>query len=425
LAVIKGDKRLEPRASAPARRAPSLWRNRDYAILWSGQTVSSIGTGISDLAFPLLILTLTHSPAQAGIVAALRALPYLLFSLPAGAFVDRWDRKRAMILCDTGRALALCSIPVAQMLGVLSIAQLFAVSFIEGTFFVFFSLAETAALPQVVPPAQLPAATAANNAAYGVTSLVGPSLGGTLYAVGRVIPFAADALSYACSVVSLFFIRTCFQQGGSAAPRGLRREIGEGLRWLWGNPLVRYMAFLTAGLRVGSGLTLIAIVLAQHSGASPAQIGIIFGAGGVGAILGSLIAPTVQRRLSFGRAITAICWSVALLNLLLATARGLVALAIMLFLIECVVPAYDTVQFSYRLALIPDALQGRVNSVFRMIATIVQPLALAGTGWLLEHGGTTPTILTVGGWYTVLSIVTSLNRHVRTARPIAEVQTAR
>ncbi|HEY7907711.1 MAG TPA: hypothetical protein VIC60_02510 [Thermomicrobiales bacterium] len=107
------------------------------------------------------------------------------------------------------------------------------------------------------------------------------------------------------------------------------------------------------------------------------------------------------------------------------TARGLVALAIMLFLIECVSPAYDTVQFSYRLALIPDALQGRVNSVFRMIATIVQPLALAGTGWLLEHGGTTPTILTVGGWFVVLSIVTSLNRHVRTARPIADVQTAR
>jgi predicted MFS family arabinose efflux permease len=418
------DKRLEPRASTPSTRAPALWRNRDYAILWSGQTVSSIGTGVSDLAFPLLILTLTHSPAQAGIVAALRALPYLFFSLPAGALVDRWERKRAMIACDTGRALALCSIPVAQVLGVLSIAQLFAVSFIEGTFFVFFSLAETAALPQVVPQTQLPAATAANNAAYGVTALVGPSLGGALYAVGQVIPFAADAVSYACSVVSLLFIRTRFQRDGRATRRGLRHEIGEGVRWLWGNPLVRYMAFLTAGLRVGGGLTLIVIVLAQHAGASPPQIGLIFGVSGVGAILGSLVAPLVQRRLSFGRAIVTICWSFAVLNLLLATARGLVALAIMLFLIECVAPAYDTVQFSYRLALIPDALQGRVNSVFRMIATIVQPLALAGTGWLLEHGGTTPTILTLGGWFVVLSIVTSLNRHVRTAPPIGDVQIA-
>lgn len=399
----------------------SLWRNRDYAILWGGQTVSSIGTGVSDLAFPLLILTLTHSPTQAGIVAALRALPYLLFSLPAGAFVDRWDRKRAMILCDTGRAIALGSIPIAHALGLLGIAQLYSVSFIEGTFFVFFSLAETAALPQVVPTAQLPHATAANNAAYGVTALVGPPLGGALYAVGRVVPFAADAVSYACSVVSLCFIHTRFQEEGRVAHRGLRREIGEGLHWLWGNPLVRFMAFLTAGLRVGNGLTLIAIILAQHTGASSAQIGLILGLGGVGAILGSALAPLVQRRLSFGGAIRTICWSLALLNLLLAAVRGAIALAVVLFLIEVVSPAYDTVQFSYRLALIPDALQGRVNSVFRMIATIVQPLALAATGWLLEHGGTTPTILVVGGWFVVLASIASLNTHVRSARPLADL----
>lgn len=184
------------------------------------------------------------------------------------------------------------------------------------------------------------------------------------------------------------------------------------------------MAFLTAGLRVGNGLTLIAIVLAQHTGASSAQIGLIFGLGGVGAILGPALAPLMQRRLSFGRAICAICWSLALLNLLLAAVRGLIALAALLFLIKVVSPAYDTVQFSYRLALIPDALQGRVNSVFRMIATIIQPLALAATGWLLEHSGTTPTILAVGGWFVVLASITSLNTHVRSARPLADLQPA-
>ena len=185
---------------------------------------------------------------------------------------------------------------------------------------------------------------------------------------------------------------------------------------------MRYMAFLTAGLRVGNGLPLIAIVLAQHAGASPPQIGLIFGLGGVGAILGSLVAPHVQRRLSFGRAIAVVCWRLAALFLLLVAVHGVIVLAVILFLIEGVSPAYDTVQFSYRLALIPDALQGRVNSVFRMIATIIQPLALAGTGWLLEHGGTTPTILAIGGWFVVISIITSLNRHVRTAPPIADVR---
>ena len=102
--VGKVDNREE--ATFPEKRVP-LWRNRDYMLLWSGQMVSSIGTRVSMLAFPLLVLAITHSPAQAGLIAALRGLPYALFILPAGALVDRWDRKRVMILCDTGRALAL------------------------------------------------------------------------------------------------------------------------------------------------------------------------------------------------------------------------------------------------------------------------------------------------------------------------------
>src|SRR5436853_3734320 len=111
----------------------SLWRNRDYMLLWSGQVVSSVGTQASQLAFPLLILALTRSPAQAGFAGALRALPYLIFSLPAGALIDRWDRKRVMILCDTGRALSMASIPIALVLGHLTILQLYLVSLVEGS----------------------------------------------------------------------------------------------------------------------------------------------------------------------------------------------------------------------------------------------------------------------------------------------------
>src|SRR5215470_19329598 len=133
---LNGGKTAEP----PGSKGPlALWRNRDYVLLWSGQMVSSIGTQVSMLAFPLLVLAITHSPAQAGIVAALRGLPYALFILPAGALIDRWDRKRVMILCDTGRALALGSIPLALALGQLTLVQLYLVSLIEGTLFIFFS----------------------------------------------------------------------------------------------------------------------------------------------------------------------------------------------------------------------------------------------------------------------------------------------
>ena len=116
-------------------------------LLWSGQVVSSVGTQVSQLAFPLLILALTGSAAQAGFAGALRALPYLFFSLPAGALIDRWDRKLTMIICDSGRAISLASIPIAYAFGDLTIIQLYLVSAIEGTLFVFFNIAEAACLP--------------------------------------------------------------------------------------------------------------------------------------------------------------------------------------------------------------------------------------------------------------------------------------
>src|SRR2546423_6916008 len=128
---------LKPRRSIP------LWRNRDFLLLVSGQAVSSVGSQTSLVAFPLLVLALTNSPAEAGLMTALRGLPYALFCLPAGALVDRWDRKRVMILCDIGRAIAFLSIPVALILHHLTYVQLYSVALIEGTLFVFFNLAES------------------------------------------------------------------------------------------------------------------------------------------------------------------------------------------------------------------------------------------------------------------------------------------
>ncbi|MBO0782908.1 MAG: MFS transporter, partial [Ktedonobacteraceae bacterium] len=139
----------EAREDRPLHRPLSLWRNRDYLLLLSGQTISGVGSQVSLVAFPLLILALTHSPAQAGLMTAVRSLPRLIVTLPAGALVDRWDRKRLMLLCDTGRALALGSIPLALWLGYLSDIQLYLVALIEGTLFAFFTLAESAALPRV------------------------------------------------------------------------------------------------------------------------------------------------------------------------------------------------------------------------------------------------------------------------------------
>ena len=404
------------------RRPKSLWLNRDYMLLWSGQVVSNVGTQVSTLAFPLLILAVTGSPAQAGFVGALRALPYVIFSLPAGALLDRWDRKRTMILCDTGRALSLASIPVALATGHLTIIQLYLVSLIEGTLFVFFNIAEAACLPRVVPKEQLPAATAQNMATDGVTTLIGPSLGGALYTAGRLLPFLADAISYAVSVCSLFFIKTKFQKERVAARRSLWIEIREGLAWLWHHPLIRFMAILTGGNNlITSGLVLIIIVLAQRQHASAFVIGLIFAIGGIGGVLGAVVAPFFQKRLSFGQAIIGTSWLFALFMPLYAIAPNPFVLGLITAAAFIMVPLYNVVQFSYRSALIPDELQGRVNSVFRLIAFGGQPLGLALTGVLIQNIGAIQTILIAAVGLVVLAVAATLNTHVRNARPIAEV----
>ena len=181
----------------PQATASPLWHNRDYMWLWSGQVVSTLGSTASTVIYPLLILALTSSPEAAGVAGALRTLPYLALSLPVGALIDRWDRKAVMIRCDAGRALAVASIPLAVAFDALTVAQIYAVTLIEGSLFVFFNIAEVAALPRVVPAAQLPEATAYNEAGYGVANILGPPMGTILYqAFGRAVPFIADALTY-------------------------------------------------------------------------------------------------------------------------------------------------------------------------------------------------------------------------------------
>jgi MFS family permease len=401
----------------PTSRPRSLWRNRDYLLLWSGQIISSVGTQASQLAFPLLILALTKSPAQAGIAGALRVLPYIIFSLPAGALVDRWDRKRVMILCDIGRGLCLASIPLALAFGHLTVMQLYIVSMIEGTLFVFFNIAEVACLPHVVPKEQLPSATAQNIATNSTSSLLGPPLGGLLYSLGRAFPFLVDAISYAISVISLFFIQTKFQERRQVAPRKLWLSIQEGFTWLWRQPLIIFIAWsgMTVHL-VGSGLILTIIVLAQRQQASSLSIGLLLACSGFGSIIGAFIGPFFQKRFRFGQVIIATeCFWIVLwpLYAIAPNPFWLGVISIAMFMSDTI---YDIMQFSYRLSLIPDELQGRINSIFRLIAFAGDPIGLTLAGILLQVIGPLGTVLLLWPILIVLAIVTALNTHVRNAR---------
>ena len=405
-----------------SRALASIWRNRDYMLLWGGQLASTLGTAASQVIVPLLILAITNSAEAAGIAGALRFFPYLVFSLPVGALVDRWDRKAVMIRCDVGRALAVATIPIAMAFDALTLWQIYLVSLVEGSLFVFFNIAEVAALPRVVPKEQLPQASALNEAGFGIANIVGPSFGTVIYqAFGRAVPFVSNVFTYAISAIALARIKAPFHTEREVVERDLRREVAEGLRWMWDNPLIRYMAFLTGGLNLANAATpLIIIVLAKHMGASDGEVGVIFSAAGIGGIVGSLVGGGLQRRFTFGQVIVAAVWVEAICFPLYLVVPSYFLLSAVSGIGSFLGPVYNVVQFSYRLSIIPDHLQGRVNSVFRLLAFGFMPVGSALGGVLIERFGADSAVVVLSGWLFVLAVSTTFNRNVREAAPIRQ-----
>ncbi len=413
----------EPQDLLPQTKTihPSLWRNRDYMLLWAGQTVSAIGNNITTIALPLLILDLTNSPSAAGFAEALRAVPYLLLSLPVGAFIDSWNRKRVMIICDFGRAASLSSIVIALALHILTITQIYIVAVLGGTLFVFFDLAEVSSLARVVPKEQLPQATGQNQATFGIATLIGAPLGGAIYGIGKIFPFVGNVIGYTGSAISLMAIKTKFQEDRTSKPKtNIIKDIIEGLRWLWEKPLIRYMAFLTGSLNlIESGLFLALIIIARAHGATPVEIGFIGSIVAVGGIIGSVIGAFIQQKFTFGQVIIATLWIQGAAIALTIISANFILLGFFAGIALMMGPIYNVVQFSYRISLIPDHLQGRVNSVFRLLAYGGIPIGEALSGIGLQYFGAIPVIIIMSSLIFFVAIITSLNSLVRDANPIS------
>ncbi|WP_160146311.1 MFS transporter [Dictyobacter aurantiacus] len=408
-----------PQTEAPkaSRKPRSLWCNRDYLLLWGGQTISDIGGGVSQFAFPLLVLYITNSPLAAATAGTIRVLPNMLFFLLAGAWVDRYNRKHVMILCDLGRACSLASIPIALAFHSLTIWQLYITAFIEGTLLVFFGVAQASGLSQVVPPEQISSAMAQQEVVEGTTILLGPAIAGPLFALGPLFPFLADAISYLISIVTLGAIRTPFQTPRNKPRRHLLHEIKEGIIWAWRQPVIRIVNSLnTLAALVNPSSALIVIVLARQQHASSTTISTIFVIGGLGAITGSLLAPLARRFLTVGQAIIVVRWLFVLLWPCYLLAGNPFILGVIEAGFNFVDPFEDVAYFSYRLTVIPDDLRGRVISACRMFTAISNPLGQFFMGWLLDKYGPRPTI--IFGWLVLMLVATlfTLSPHIRTAR---------
>ena len=404
---------------------PPLRKNRDFVVLWSGQVVSTLGSEVSQLAYPLLVLALTHSPRDAGIVGFARALPFLLFYLPAGAYVDRWDRKLVMLAADAGRALALGSVGIWLALGRPPLAWLALTSFVEGSLFVFFQLSEGAALPQIVPREQLPQAIAQNQARQQGAGLVGSPLGGALYGLSRLLPFAADAVSYAVSFVSLLFVRPAFQGTREPAERSLRDEIAEGLGWLRRQPFMRAITACVAGTNfVHQALSLVLIVRLKNLGASSALIGAVFAIVAVGSIAGALAGPWAQRHIPPTVVVLGSLWIWPVQTASLFLLGDPVTIGVVTAVAYTAGPVFNVVVGSYRYALVPERLYGRVASATLLFAWGSIPLGSLFAGYGLAAWGARSMLLVLAAILFAIALAATASRSIRAARRPEELAAA-
>jgi len=399
-----------------------LRRNRDFVLLQVGQTLSTIGSESSALAYPLLVLARTHSPAKAGVVGFARLVPYGLFALLAGVAADRWNRKRLMLLADVVRALALGSIVVALAAGRLSFLQIALVAFVEGTMFALFNIAETGALRSVVPAPQLPRAAAAEQARWSTVQLAGPSLGGALFGLGRAVPFLVDAISYAFSLGSLVAMRTPFQeQREPEPPAGVRAQIAEGFGWLWRHRFLRTCAVTFAGSNFAfEALFLAVIIIGRRQGLSGSEIGALVAALGACGLVGSAAAPLFQRLLSM-RAIVIGCFWISLgvaAFVAVPSVYVLVGGALPLLFLN---PTVNAVVIGYRIAIVPDRLVGRVNSVARSIALGATPLGALFAGLMLGSFSARTTVAVLSAWLLLLAVWVTASPSIRDAPSLSEL----
>lgn len=376
-------------AERPAPRPVPLRRNSGFRMLWIGQLLSDTGSAIGEIAYPLLILALTHSPVLAGVVGTVREITVICIQLPAGALSDRFDRRLTMIACDIVRAalLALLGILIAVQLA--SWPVVLVVSVIEGAAGGLFDPSATAALPAIVPGEQLVEAWAATEGRTWAASLAGPALGGLLYGLGRAVPFLADAFSYAISFSTVSRIRGRFRPQQAAQRKALWREVHDGLKIVWQIPLLRAVAVRgpLINFAFNGVLFTITVGLRQH-GVSATVIGLVQAAIMAGGVLGAPIAPRLQGRLRPSTISLMISTAGTLLFVIAALVMPSPLVALPVAIVVLLSPAANSGLFALMLRQAPEEMRGRVTSTVGMTAMSLAALAPLIAGLLVEHVST-------------------------------------
>ncbi|KQS59515.1 hypothetical protein ASG36_00050 [Geodermatophilus sp. Leaf369] len=353
----------------------------DFWRLWGAGVVSRLGGGMQSAAGPLLAATLTRDPRLVALVSVSAGLPWLLFALHTGALADRWDRRRTMVVCDLVSATLLAALAVLVLLDGAGLWVLCAVAFAAATVSTLFDSASQAALPSIVPTPLLGAANSRLYTGVVLTGLfAGPPLGSWLFTQAPAVPFAANAVSFVGSALLVAAIRRRFTAAERSGTR-IGTEIAEGVRWLWQHRQLRALVVLLTAWNLTETAYLGILVLygLEVLGLPASGYGVLLTGVAVGGVLGALAAPRVERRIGTGTTIAGTVGLTVLGTVVLSVTREPVVAVVALGVVGLAAFAFNVVSVSYRQAVVPDRLQGRVSSAYRFATWGVAPVG-AGLG---------------------------------------------
>jgi len=378
----------------------------DFWKFWTGQTISNLGSSFTQWAVPLLVFQLTHSAVNLGVATAATFLPYLLFGLLLGAWMDRVDRKRAMIALDSINAAVILSIPLVAQFGHLTVWLIYAVTFIQSTVFIAFSSGEFAAIPSLVSTDDLVTANGRIQATYSAAQVAGPLLAGALISfLPLVWVMAFDAGSFAVSAISLALIRGSFNAVSEKAKEAttIIHDVREGLRYVLAHPILRNISAMMALINFVGATTYAELVLfaTQRLDASKFQIGILFSAGSAGVVVTGLLAGRLRKRFSFT--------ALAMTSLMLMGGCTIAFSAMRWY--WAAVPLWGAsgglgILFninsgSLRQAIVPNQLLSRVLSIAGVLAWSAIPAGALVGGWVISATGNVAVVYGAIGVLTI------------------------
>ncbi|HEX7302257.1 MFS transporter [Lentzea sp.] len=380
-----------------------LRKNVQFQLLWLGGAVSQLGTTITSLATPLLVIALTGSPFQAGAVGGARAAALVVALVPAGVWVDRWDRGTTLVWSQTVQAGAAAVLAATILTGRAHLVVFLVLAVVDGVCSAFSGPARATALQAVVPKDQLRTAYAQEEARGHAARVAGPPLGALLMAAGRAVPFVVDAVTFAVAAVCAWFAKIPART--ETRPRQkMRHDVKEAGSWLWDQKGLRNLTAVFLVLNLLGGATLLpVIVLVGERGGTALDTGVVFAGIGVGGVLGSLVAPRVA--LAPGRLVVLVLVVFGLCNLAMALPFGVFWPFAPLAVTAVVTPLINVAVSALYTELVPEDMMGRLDGITTLASRVLTPLAPALGGVLAGAMGGGPALLVTGALVLVTALV--------------------